>query len=100
MTEDERKVRDAKRERMLCYIRDVLIERAHSMRSAFESNSFQYCLGEEGRGHLKQVIAVEAAADVFTHLVGQWQAEPKHPEWLKEIVGQGMATFIEAFQRS
>ncbi len=92
--------KDAKREAMLCYIRDTLIERAHGLRTGFESNPFLYCQSPEGKGDLKRVVAVEAAADMLTFIVGQWQdtAPDKRPEWLKRIVKQGMASFIEAFK--
>lgn len=96
----DRKANDDKRERMLCYIRDTLIERAHGLRTGFESNSFLYCESLEGKADLKRVVAVEAAADIFTHLVAQWQdTKPeKRPEWLKTIVNQGMAAFIDGFR--
>ncbi len=94
--------KDAKREAMLCYIRDTLIERAHGLRTGFESNPFLYCQSPEGKGDLKRVVAVEAAADMMTFIVGQWQdtaiKPDKRPEWLKAIVKQGMASFIEAFK--
>lgn len=92
--------RDEKRERMLCYIRDTLIERAWGLRTGFEANSFIYCQSAEGKEQLKRVAAVEAAADIFTHLVGEWQGSKpeKRPEWLKTVVRQGMATFTEAFR--
>jgi len=97
----EEAAKDKKREAMLCFIRDTLIERAHGLRTGFEANSFLYCESAEGKAQLKTLVAVEAAADVFTHIVGQWQnADEKHPrpEWLKTIAKQAMATFIEAFQ--
>lgn len=98
MTEDER-AKDEKRVRMLCFIRDTLIERAHGLRSGFEANSFLYCQTPEGQNQLKRVVAVEAAADVFTHIVGEWQRhEDRRPEWLKTIAKQSMATFVEAFR--
>ncbi len=59
--------------RCLCYIRDTLIERAHGLRTGFESNPFLYCQSPEGKGDLKRVVAVEAAADMMTFIVGQWQ---------------------------
>ncbi len=92
--------KDAKREAMLCYIRDTLIERAHGLRTGFELNPFTYCSTPEGKSDLKRVVAVEAAADMMTFIVGQWQdTKPeKRPEWLKAIVKQGMASFIEAFK--
>lgn len=91
--------KDAKRERMLEFIRDTLIERAYGLRTGFEANSFLYCQSEEGKAHLKRLIAMEAAADVFTHIVGEWQnVDERHPrpEWVKTIAKQAMATFIEA----
>jgi hypothetical protein len=97
----EEAAKDLKRERMLEFIRDTLIERAYGLRTGFEANSFLYCQSPEGKEHLKRLIAMEAAADVFTHIVGQWQsADETHPrpEWLKTIARQAMATFIEAFQ--
>jgi hypothetical protein len=97
----EEEAKDVKRERMLCFIRDTLIERAYGLRTGFEANSFLYCQSPEGKEHLKRLVAMEAAADVFTHLVGQWQsADERHPrpDWLKAIGRQAMATFIEAFQ--
>lgn len=90
--------KDDKRERMLCYIRDTLIERSQALRQAYELNPFLYCGSAEGKAQLKGVVAVEAAADIFTHLVGEWQRDQKHPEWLRTIVNQGMATFVEAFK--
>jgi hypothetical protein len=98
---EEEAAKDVKRERMLEFIRDVLIERAHGLRTGFEANSFLYCQSKEGKEHLKRLIAMEAAADIFTHLVGQWQsANERHPrpDWLKTIAQQAMATFIEAFR--
>jgi hypothetical protein len=92
------KAKDDKREKMLAFIRDTLIERSQAMRQAYELNPFTYCLGAEGKAQLKGVVAVEAAADIFVHLVAEWQRDDKHPEWLKAIVSQGMATFIEAFK--
>lgn len=95
----EEEAKDKKREAMLCFIRNVLSERAHGLRTGFEANSFLYCQSPEGREDLKRVVAVEAAADVFTHLVGLWQnADEKHPrpDWLKLIAKQAMAAFIEA----
>ena len=92
--------KDAKRERMLCFIRDVIVERAHGLRTGFEANSFLYCQSPEGKAHLKRLIAMEAAADVFTHIVAEWQrADEKHPrpDWLKTIAKQAMAPFVEAF---
>lgn len=95
----EAAARDEKRERMLCFIRDVLIDRGQMMRQAYELNPFLYCQGPEGQAQLKSVVAVEAAADVFTHLVGEWQkGADKRPDWLKTIAKQGMATFVEAFK--
>jgi hypothetical protein len=42
---------------------------------------------------------MEAAGDVFTHLVGEWQKSGKNqPAWLEAIAKQGMATFIEALK--
>ena len=90
--------KDEKRERMLCLIRDKLIERAWGLRTAYEANSFLYCESPEGKEHLKHVVAIEAAADIFVHLVAEWQKDDKHPEWLKTIAKQGMATFVEAFK--
>jgi hypothetical protein len=93
--------KDEKRERMLCFIRDVLIERAYGLRTGFEANSFLYCQSKEGKEHLKRLIAMEAAADVFTHIVGAWQnVDEKHPrpEWVRTIAKQAMATFTSAFQ--
>jgi hypothetical protein len=90
--------RDEKRERMLCYIRDTLIERAYGLRTGFEANSFIYCQSAEGKEQLKRVAAVEAAADIFTHLVAEWQKSDKRQEWLRTVVKQGMATFTEAFR--
>jgi hypothetical protein len=89
---------DEKREKMLSFIRDTLIDRSQALRQAYELNPFLYCQGVEGKAQLKGVVAVEAAADIFTHLVGEWQKDDKHPEWLKTIVNQGMATFVEAFR--
>lgn len=96
----EETAKDAKRERMLEFIRDTIIERAHGLRTGFEANSFLYCQSPEGKAHLKRLIAMEAAADVFTHIVGEWQkSDPnKRPEWLKTIAKQAMAPFVEAFQ--
>ena len=97
----EEATKDAKRERMLCFIRDTLIERAWGLRTGFEANSFQYCESAEGKAQLKAVVALEAAADVFTHIVGEWQSvSEKHPrpEWVKAVAKQAMATFIEAFR--
>jgi len=91
--------KDEKRERMLCYIRDTLIERAHGLRAGFEANPFLYCESPEGREQQKRVVAVEAAADVFTHIVGEWQkSDSKRPEWLSTIAKQAMASFVEAFK--
>jgi hypothetical protein len=91
--------RDEKRERMLCLIRDTLIESAWGLRTGFEANSFIYCQSAEGKQHLKRVVAVEAAADIFTHLVGEWQKSPdRRPEWLRTVAKQGMSTFTEAFR--
>jgi hypothetical protein len=91
--------RDEKRERMLCYIRDILIERAHGLRTGYEANSFIYCQSPEGKEQLKRVAAVEAAADIFTHLVAEWQkSADRRPEWLRTVAKQGMATFTEAFR--
>lgn len=89
--------KDDKRERMLCFIRDTLIERACGLRTGYEANSFVYCGSPEGLVQLKRVVAVEAAADIFTHLVAEWQKDKK-PEWLRTIVSQGMAAFVEAFK--
>lgn len=94
----DQKTKDEKRERMLCFIRDVLIERGESLRSAFECNSFVYCGSKEGQDHLKRVVAVEAAADVFTHIVGEWQRTERRPDWLRAVANQSMATFVEAFR--
>jgi hypothetical protein len=97
----EEAAKDLKRERMLEFIRDTLIERAHGLRAGFEANSFLYCQSDEGKTHLKRLVAMEAAASVFTHLVGEWQgADEKHPrpDWLKTIAAQAMATFVEAFR--
>ncbi len=97
----EEAAKDKKRERMLEFIRDVLVERAHGLRAGFEANSFLYCQSAEGKAQLKTVVAVEAAADVFTHIVGEWQnVDAKHPrpEWVRTIAKQAMASFIEAFQ--
>lgn len=91
------KAKDDKRERMLCFIRDTLLERAHGLRTAFEANPFLYCESPEGRDQLKRVVAVEAAADVFTHFIGEWQKE-KRPDWVKTVAGQAMAPFVEAFK--
>jgi hypothetical protein len=90
--------RDEKRERMLCLVRDVLIERAYGLRTGYEANSFIYCQSPEGKEQLKRVVAVEAAADIFTHLVAEWQKADKRPEWLRTVAKQGMATFTEAFR--
>jgi hypothetical protein len=91
--------KDEKRERMLCFIRDTLIERAHGLRTGFEANSFVFCESPEGKDQHKSVVAVEAAADVFTHIVGEWQRnEAKKPEWLSTIAKQAMASFVEAFR--
>lgn len=98
---EEDAAKDLKRERMLEFIRDVLIERAHGLRTGFEANSFLYCQTPAGKAQLKALVAVEAAADVFTHIVGEWQnVDAKHPrpEWVRTIAKQAMATFIEAFQ--
>lgn len=97
----EEEARDAKREAMLCFIRDTLVERACGLRTGFEANPFLYCQSVEGKDQLKRLVAVEAAASVFTHLVGEWQnVDSRHPrpEWLRTIAKQAMATFIEAFQ--
>ena len=96
----EAAARDEKRERMLCFIRDTLIERASGLRAGFEANSFVYCASPEGKEQLKRVAGMEAAADIFTHLVAEWQGSTpeKRPEWLRTIVRQGMATFTEAFR--
>lgn len=97
----EEAARDLKRERMLEFIRDTLIERAWGLRTGYEANSFMYCASPEGKAQLKAVVAVEAAASVFTHIVGEWQnVDGKHPrpEWVKTIAKQAMATFVEAFQ--
>jgi hypothetical protein len=97
----EEAAKDAKREAMLCFIRDVIVERAHGLRTGFEANSFLYCQSKEGKEHLKRLIAMEAAADIFTHIVGEWQnVDEKHPrpEWVKRIAKQAMATFTEAFR--
>jgi hypothetical protein len=97
---EEEAAKDLKRGRMLEFIRDTLIERAYSLRTGFEANSFLYCQSAQGKEQLKRLIAMEAAADIFTHLVGQWQsANETHPrpEWLKTIAKQAMATFVEAF---
>jgi hypothetical protein len=93
--------KDAKREAMLCFIRDTLIERAYGLRTGYEANSFLYCQSAEGKAQLKRVVAVEAAADVFTLIVGEWQhVDEKHPrpEWVKMIAKQAMGAFIEAFR--
>lgn len=90
--------KDEKRERMLCLIRDTLVERAAQARTSFELNPFLYCQGPEGREQLKRVVAQEAAADVFTHLVAEWQKSDRRQDWLRAIVHQAMATFIEAFK--
>ena len=91
--------KDKKREAMLCFIRDTLIERAYGLRTGFEANSFVYCQSDQGKEHLKRLIAMEAAADIFVHIVAEWQkSEEKRPEWVKTIAKQGMATFIEAFK--
>jgi hypothetical protein len=98
---EEEEAKDRKREAMLCFIRDVLIESACGLRTGFEANSFLYCQSKEGKAQLKRVVAMEAAADVFTHIVGQWQnVDQKHPrqDWVKTIAKQAMATFIEAFR--
>lgn len=93
------RVKDAKRERMLCYIRDTVIERAHCFRTAYELADLLYARSPEGKEHLKQVVALEAAADVFTHIVGEWQkGEEKRPDWVKTIAKQAMATFVGALQ--
>jgi hypothetical protein len=90
--------KDEKRERMLCYIRDTLVERAWGLRTAFEANSFVYCASPEGKEQLKRVVALEAAADVFTHIVAEWQRNPeKRPEWVKTIAKQAMSAFVGAF---
>lgn len=97
----EETAKDLKREAMLCFIRDTLVERGHGLRTGFEANSFLYCQSPEGQADLKRVVAVEAAADVFTHIVGQWQSADEkhpHPDWLKTIAKQAMASFIEAFR--
>jgi hypothetical protein len=91
--------KDLKRERMLCFIRDTLVERAHGLRTGFETNDLLWSRSEEGKEQLKRVVAIEAAADVFTHIVGEWQnPDEKRPEWVKIIAKQAMATFVEAFQ--
>lgn len=96
---DAEQRRDEKRERMLQFIRDTLIERGALLRSSFELNPVPYCMSPEGQDQLKRVVAVEAAADVFTHLVGEWQKDQdKRPDWLKTIAKQSMATFAEAFR--
>ena len=95
----EETAKDKKRERMLEFIRDTLIERAHGLRTGFEANSFLYCQSAEGKEQLKRLVAMEAAADVFTHIVGEWQnVDEKHPrpDWVKTIAKQAMAAFIEA----
>lgn len=97
----EETAKDLKRERMLEFIRDTLVERAHGLRTGFEANSFVYCQTPEGQADLKRVVAVEAAADIFTLIVGEWQgADERHPrpDWLKTIAKQAMASFIEAFR--
>lgn len=97
----EELAKDVKREKMLCFIRDTLVERAHGLRTGFEANSFLYCQSPDGKAQLKAVVAVEAAADIFTHIVGEWQnVDAKHPrpEWVRTIAKQAMASFIEAFQ--
>jgi hypothetical protein len=97
----EEAAKDVKRERMLEFIRDTLIERAHGLRTGFEANSFLYCQSAQGKEQLKRLIAMEAAADIFTHIVGEWQnVDERHPrpEWVKKIARQAMATFIEAFR--
>jgi hypothetical protein len=91
--------KDVKRERMLCFIRDVLIERAHGLRTGFETNDLLYSRSAEGKDQLKRVVAVEAAADIFTHIVGEWQRDPeRRPEWVQKIAKQAMASFVGAFQ--
>jgi hypothetical protein len=93
--------KDKKREAMLCFIRDTLIECGLGRRIAYEANSFLYCSSAEGKEHLKRVVAVEAAADVFTHLIAEWQdVDEKHPrpEWVRTIAKQAMASFVGAFQ--
>jgi len=96
MTPEEKNQR---RHRMLAYIRDTLVDRAQCFRSAYESNSLDYERTPEAKAHLKQIMAIEAAANVFTHLVGEWdKAKDKPPEWLQTIAKQGMATFVEGLR--
>ena len=94
----DEKTKDAKRAAMLRYIRDTLIERGGCMREAFELNDLLYARSPEGKAHLRRVVALEAAADIFTLLVGEWdKPDTKQPEWLRTIAKQGMATFVERY---
>jgi len=97
MTKTDDKARN--RERMLEFIRDTLISKASDLRSWHERPEQDFvrwrASGEAAR-ELRQIVALEAAADVFIHLAGEWQAHETRPEWLITIAKQAMATFTLA----
>jgi len=94
MTEDER---NRRRGLMLAFIRDVIVERGQAMRSCYALAESTVSAKDDTQ--LKKVVALEAAGDVFTHLVAEWQRSGKDPPaWLEAIAKQGMATFTEALK--
>lgn len=89
---------EEKRGAMLWFVRDALTDRALSLRAGFEANPITYCASPEGQAQLKRAVAVEAAVDVFSHLIAEWEKDQKRPEWLRAIVGQAMSAFIEGMK--
>lgn len=86
MIDDKAAKQRANRERMLCAMRDAVIRRAADRRSWSD-------VAGADKAELREIVALEAAADVFVHLVAEWQRSNDPPGWLVTIVKQAMATF-------
>jgi hypothetical protein len=98
MSSDDKAAKQrANRERMLCAMRDAVIRRAAERRSWLEKVSIMdpaaWFSTADGRAELRELVALEAAADAFVHLVAEWQRSDNPPGWLVTIVKQAMATF-------
>jgi hypothetical protein len=105
---DDKKVSDSLRRRklMLVYIRDTLIARAADRRSsyAFLGGDPEWQASADGKIELRRIVALEAAADIFTHLHAEWckgeeSKSGEIPEWLRKVASQGMSTFKQGLDR-
>ena len=104
---DQKRIEDQLRRRklMLVYIRDTLIDRATDRRSFYDvAGDPEWRASADGKVELRRIVALVAAADIFSHLHSEWlkgeqSQSGQVPEWLRKIASQGMQTFKQGLDR-